>query len=129
MDPGLACISCHSAGGGPTLTFAGTVYPTAHEPDDCYGVDGSSGAAGAQVEVTDAHGMVFTTTVSSVGNFSLRARAGVAPFRAKVIFMGRERAMAGAVPNGDCNACHTQTGTTTVQTAGALKAPGRIVLP
>jgi hypothetical protein len=41
--------------------------------------------------------------------------------------MGRERAMIGAVPHGDCNACHTQTGTTTV--TGGVKAPGRILIP
>ena len=37
MRPGEACISCHSASGGPRLAVAGTVYPTAHEPDDCDG--------------------------------------------------------------------------------------------
>jgi predicted CXXCH cytochrome family protein len=35
--------------------------------------------------------------------------------------------MVNTVMSADCNACHTQAGTTTV--AGGLKAPGRIVLP
>ncbi len=42
--PGEACIACHSSGGGPRFTIAGTLYPTAHEPDDCNGANGSTGA-------------------------------------------------------------------------------------
>ena len=36
-------------------------------------------------------------------------------------------AMDGDAPHGDCNACHTQMGTTTV--AGGDPAPGRITVP
>jgi len=43
------------------------------------------------------------------------------PFKAKVTYMGRERAMNAAQTSGDCNACHTQNGTNS--------APGRILLP
>lgn len=35
MLPGRACIGCHGRGDGPSFTAAGTVYSTAHEPDDC----------------------------------------------------------------------------------------------
>jgi hypothetical protein len=35
--------------------------------------------------------------------------------------MGRERDMAATQTSGDCNVCHTQSGT--------MSAPGRIILP
>jgi hypothetical protein len=43
------------------------------------------------------------------------------PFRAKVVADGRERVMLMPQTNGDCNACHTES--------GKNGAPGRIVLP
>jgi hypothetical protein len=46
---------------------------------------------------------------------------------AKVVSMGRERAMIESQTSGDCNSCHTQNGTTPV--GATMKAPGRIVLP
>jgi hypothetical protein len=117
MHPGMACISCHSSSGGeaPPFTLAGTVYPTAHEPDDCNGA-----AGGAQVVVTDAANNVITLAVSSVGNFSYRGAIAL-PFTAKVIANGQERAMSTPQTSGDCNSCHT--------TNGASSAPGRIMLP
>jgi hypothetical protein len=128
MQPGMACIDCHSRRGGddddeaPRFLFAGTVYPSAHEPNQCNG----TAAQGATVVVTDGNGGQVMARVNAAGNFyaggSLRP-----PFRAKVVFMGRERIMLGAVPTGDCNRCHTQNGTTIV--AGAVPAPGRILLP
>jgi hypothetical protein len=142
MNPGQACVSCHAtpsgeAGeddededeGGPLLAFAGTVYPSAHEPNNCMGVAGTSSALGARVVVVDANGRSFTANVNAAGNYFMLASAAapVPPLRAKVVFMGRERAMIGAVPHGDCNRCHTQTGTTTV--AGSINAPGRILIP
>src|SRR5213078_3485301 len=45
MNPGRACIACHSTDDGPTLAIAGTVYATAHEPDLCYGEDGANGVS------------------------------------------------------------------------------------
>jgi hypothetical protein len=88
-------------------------------------------ARGAQVVVVDAAGKSFTAAVNAAGNFYLNARTTVVmpPLKAKVVFMGRERVMIGAVPSGDCNVCHTQAGTTTVTGMAALKAPGRILLP
>jgi hypothetical protein len=131
MQPGEACVACHAKPGGdaPGLSFGGTIYSSGHEPSQCYGADGTRDARGAQVIVVDSQGKSFQASVNAAGNFYLGSRTPVTPpLKAKVVFMGRERVMVGAVPSGDCNACHTQTGTTTV--AGmALAAPGRIVLP
>lgn len=119
MEPGMACISCHSSSRGeaPIFTIAGTLYPTAHEPDLC---NGAAGTAGAMVVVTDATGKSVSITPNSAGNFSY-AGALATPFHAKVTYMGRERAMATGQTSGDCNGCHTQNGT--------MSAPGRIILP
>jgi hypothetical protein len=117
MNPGRACIMCHSTMNGPALTIAGTVYPTAHEPDLCNGANGSNGA---RVVITGADGVTQTLTPGVSGNFNSRTRV-MTPFKAKVTYMGRERAMAAAQTSGDCNSCHTQT--------GANAAPGRILLP
>ena len=41
--PGRACVSCHDMQDGedvPAFAIGGTVFPTVHEPDECYGVDG-----------------------------------------------------------------------------------------
>jgi hypothetical protein len=120
MDPGKACISCHASTGGeaPRFAIAGTLYPTAHEPDLCYGVNGTTD--GAKVVITDANGTVTSITPNSAGNFYSSATV-VTPYRAKVTYMGRERDMAATQTSGDCNSCHTQSGT--------MSAPGRIVLP
>ncbi len=118
MNPGQACISCHaSMGEGPRLTIAGTVYPSLNEPDNCNGADGVNGA---QIVITQANGKVMTLLPGTSGNFS--SESGVAmPYTAKVVYMGRERAMITAQTTGDCNSCHTVT--------GANNAPGRIMLP
>ena len=63
---GQACITCHTVNGGPSLTIAGTLYPTAHEPDLCNGVDGASGAA---VVITGFDGASVTLVPNSAGNF------------------------------------------------------------
>ncbi len=125
MMPGHTCIACHAAENAasgeqdaPVFAFAGTVYPSVHEPDLCAGTD----AAGAQVVVTDARGRTIAATVNQVGNFFADADEAFAPpFRAEVRFAGRTRAMQHVQSDGDCNGCHTVDGT-----AGA---PGRIALP
>lgn len=120
MQPGRACITCHEgAEDKPVVWVGGTVYPTLHEPDQCYGVPG-----GASVVVTDATGRSVTLAVGPTGNFSLSAETSAAlamPIRAKVVSNGVERAMASPQNSGDCNKCHTET--------GANGAPGRILLP
>jgi hypothetical protein len=124
MMPGRACNACHrdvNASQGeaaPIFRFAGTLYPSGHEPDDCAG----TAAHRAQVWVTDATGVIFSAVANRAGNFSLETRhAFVLPFRAKVIVGKRVREMIAPQREGDCNTCHTQEGT--------LDAPGRIVLP
>lgn len=124
MHPGGTCISCHTSGGeeeGPRFTFAGTVYPSAHEPMDCNGLNGQSDPA--QVIVVDANGNTITMDVNTVGNFSYEARGTTIalPYRAKVVRGGLERVMAAEQNSGDCNGCHTE--------AGTKDAPGRIMAP
>lgn len=121
MYPGRACISCHSMKNGPAFSAAGTIFPSAHEPDDCNGVDGLF--TGAQVIVTDANGTVHMTNANLAGNFeffSVNDKIAL-PYHAKIVAGGKERAMLTAQMNGDCNSCHTVT--------GLAPAPGRIVLP
>ncbi len=124
MGPGRACISCHAdsnAASGendaPIFAFAGTIYPTAHEPTDCIG----SASEGAEIEITDADGRVFKEVANRSGNFFDEPQTFSYPYRAKVRFQGRERIMAAAQVIGDCNSCHTEV--------GAEAAPGRILLP
>lgn len=123
MDPGRACISCHQNSGGeaPLFAIGGTVYPTAHEPNDCYGVDGT--IDGTQVVITDAQNNVVNLNVHSTGNFDSGGQIVVFPIHAKVIRGGKTRAMSQAVSTGDCNSCHTLNG------AGNPPAPGRIMAP
>ena len=115
MRPGGACITCHTMRGGPAYKVAGTVYPTAHEPNDCNGVNGV-----VTVVVTDKNGVVTNIPVNNVGNFNSRANI-VAPFHVKVTNGAKERVMAGALTAGDCNSCHTL--------AGVNGAPGRVMAP
>lgn len=114
MHPGDACIACHSSGEGPRFRIGGTVYPTAHEPNDC------DGATSAAVEVTDAGGRVTTLQVNAAGNF-FTSSAITFPIHVAVVANGTRRVMNGSPPTGDCNSCHTQD--------GANLAPGRIALP
>jgi cytochrome c553 len=122
MHPGGACITCHlrsgdaapRSGGAPRFAVGGTVYPTGHEPTDCFG------ATSATVEVSDASGHVTALPVNPAGNFFTSV---VIPFpiHVAVVAGGKRRSMSASPPSGDCNSCHTQD--------GANGAPGRIALP
>lgn len=116
MNPGEACIACHTAEHeGPDYVAAGTVFTAYDEPDDC------NGAEGAVVRLTDAEGTTFEATANEAGNFyfSARSTALVAPYVAEVEFAdGTVAAMSGEQDDGDCNGCHTA--------AGSGGAPGRI---
>ena len=116
MTPGQACIGCHAAAGGeaPLFTIAGTVYPTANEPNDCNGI------ANVTVVITDANGQQLTLLTNKAGNFSSQA-AITPPYQAKVVSGAKERAMMSSQTSGDCNTCHTAT--------GVGGAPGRIMSP
>lgn len=116
MHPGRACISCHSSGEGPSYSIAGTVYPTAHEPNDC----NSSNLAGVTVQITDNSAHVITLTPNNVGNFYYQSSLSL-PYFAEVLSQGNNRAMSSTQTSGDCNLCHTPT--------GANGAPGRIIPP
>jgi len=124
MAPGRACIACHAdsnamsgEGDAPIFAFAGTVYPSAHEPDDC----AASAAEGAEIRITDAKGRVFVQLANAVGNFSDESGNFAYPYTAVIRYRGREREMLDKQMTGDCNGCHTQN--------GAMSAPGRLLLP
>lgn len=149
MHPGVACIACHANGGGesdeddddedddkrgaksspdedngPLFHVAGTVYETAHEPDDC------AGAGPVQVIVTDATGREFHMATNEFGNFYLEDDVPFAmPYTARVRVGERERKMSDPQSDGDCNGCHSQDGTTLSLDPAAKPAPGRIMVP
>ncbi|MBS2019568.1 MAG: hypothetical protein JST00_42295 [Deltaproteobacteria bacterium] len=117
MHPGMPCIDCHSTEReGPIYSVAGTLYPTAHEPDDCNGLSNAS----AKIVITGADGKTTTLSVNAAGNFFSRTKIAM-PYKAKVVSGDKVREMKDATDNGDCNACHTEK--------GAEKAPGRVMAP
>jgi hypothetical protein len=133
MRPGEACLNCHTAGGGGgedgngggeeeddgavSYALGGTVYPTAHEPNDCVGAVNGGGSV---VTVLDAAGRTISLTPNAVGNFFYQG-AITFPITARITRNGLSRSMTTPQTTGNCNACHTQT--------GAKGAPGRILEP
>lgn len=118
MHPGIACNACHASRRGG-FGIAGTVYRTAHEPDDCVG--GTLDATSAVVIVTPASGPEVTLPVGPTGNF-YTYQSFAQPFHVRVrSAQGAERAMLSTPPSGDCNSCHSWS--------GANGAPGRVMLP
>jgi hypothetical protein len=123
MEPGLACRTCHVVLGQASsydFDISGTVYPTAHEPDTCDGL-----GTGLTVVITDANNADHVLTVNSVGNFYNNDALGFlkipVPYTAKVVSTTGTRPMITAQTVGDCNSCHTESGT--------MLAPGRIMAP
>jgi len=116
MHPGHDCIGCHQQTGGPGFTYAGTVYPTLYDPDDCRGVPGVT------VEILDADGATVGRAVTNdAGSFAVRGRF-VQAYRARLSYEGRTREMLTPVgDNGSCNTCHGPS--------GIEDAPGRVVAP
>lgn len=110
MAPGYPCLSCHS------FSLGGTIYPTAHEANNC---DGATGG-GLSVIVTGANGQTVTMTPNAAGNFYATAPIST-PFTVKVTSSNGTRVMQTPQTSGDCNSCHT--------VAGANGAPGRIMTP
>lgn len=126
MHPGRACLTCHDTVVGEDIKgrfgIAGTVYPTAHEVDDCNGASGSAGDL--KVVITTADNQTLTLPVNGAGNFMYdQVEMGpiMFPIKAKVVRGADELAMATPQTTGDCNSCHTQ--------AGLEGAPGRILAP
>ncbi len=121
MNPGQACVDCHrTRGGAPTWKIGGTIYRTAHEPDNCLGVT-STATEPVEIVLVDSAGTEHTTTMIPGGNFFFPQNAPPPYRRIRVRYQGREQFMGPPAEHGDCNLCHTQT--------GAVGAPGRIVLP
>jgi hypothetical protein len=121
MEPGGACNQCHrQEGEGPRYSIAGTVYSSGHQQNRCYGV-----STGVQVVITGADGRQFPLNPNSSGNFTLSSSQLMTPYTAKVVdtTTGAERVMVTPQTEGDCNTCHTQTG------SGTPPAPGRITVP
>jgi hypothetical protein len=110
MLPGDACSTCHG------FSIAGTAYKTEHESEGCAGAS----VTGATVVITDATGAVTTLPIGTDGNF-YTTDGVTGPFRAKILYQGRERDMLTPQGFGSCNTCHTPN--------GANSAPGRIMLP
>lgn len=123
MHPGKECNACHNddnaatGGDAPIFAVAGTVFGSAHSPDDCL----SPESEGAEVEIVDANGTVYLAPVGPTGNFMIDDPGLTYPYVARVVFQGRERWMTTAQDEADCNKCHTQSGDDLV--------PGRIILP
>ena len=115
MHPGKTCIDCHSTKGGPPYAFAGTVYPTMHEPDDCNGAT----KPGLSVLLIDATGKTHTMPVNAAGNF-FRVTSIPMPYRALVVDGSKVREMKTPQTDGDCNGCHSEWGT---------QSPGRVMAP
>ena len=109
----------------PQYAIAGTVYPSAHEPDDCNGTAASS-SGGLSVLITEANGTTHTLPVNSEGNFYYEGALST-PYKAQVNAGSTVRVMTHTQTSGDCNSCHTVNGTNTV--TGEANAPGRIMSP
>jgi hypothetical protein len=118
MKPGNACISCHTDQSGPSFSVAGTVFPTAHEPDGCNGTDGPTD--GVKVLIIDANGAMRALPVNAAGNF-MSNTALPTPYRAIVVRGNSIREMKSTQTDGDCNSCHTEW--------GSNGAPGRVTEP
>lgn len=125
MHPGVACIACHQMSGeAPGLVIGGTVFPTAHEPDDCNGVSSSSALT---VFITEANGATHNLPVNGAGNFYLEGSSLSTPYKAEVRSATSTRVMTHTQTSGDCNGCHTVNGSSNAP--GADAAPGRLMAP
>ena len=111
MAPGYACLGCHP------FSVGGTLFPTAHEPNNC---DGATASGGVSVVITGANGQTLTLTPNAAGNFYSTTTIST-PFTAKVVSNNGVRMMIASQTSGDCNSCHTPAGTN--------GAPGRIMPP
>ena len=129
MNPGEDCLSCHGVNGNNEHKFvlAGTVYKTAHEPNDCAGAS----ITGLTVSGTDKNGATFSAKVNSAGNFYVTAGTLQAPFSGLLVKdgNGKTRGMAEAAPGGNCNGCHTEMGAAPYAPSFPTKAPGRVMAP
>jgi hypothetical protein len=121
MDPGQACVACHTVQSQENaFFFMGTVFPAYHEQNNCY----APPVSGGTVEILDSTGVVrYTLAPNSAGNFFQSSySAGLSlPYTARVTANGATLTMTTPQTSGDCNSCHTEQ--------GSNGAPGRIVWP
>ena len=117
--PGQPCLACHGEDytpGGQVFAVAGTVY--LHAGD-------TRGLEGAEVEVTDADGSVFSAHTNRTGNFMMSvggdgrasegwvrlASAPVFPLRVLVRRDTGEKRMRSFIQReGSCAICHDRAG-------------------
>lgn len=119
--PGQPCLVCHGedhSPGGEVFVLAGTVYRRAGDED---------GLEGAEVEITQADGEVFTARTNRVGTFLVSvgevddderaqgwlglARPPEFPLRVVVRAGGTEATMRNVIHReGSCAACHDRAG-------------------
>jgi hypothetical protein len=134
MFPGMPCTDCHldpfaygQNESGPAFDVGGTVYPSVHEPDNCNGIDGGL-LTDVVVHIEDATGATWDLQPNAAGNFHLEMAGLVPPYSAKVISNNGVRAMSLKPMSGECNACHSESGSNGFEGVGPV-APGRIVVP
>lgn len=115
MRPGTPCLSCHGER-APIFTFAGSIYASAHEPDQCNG----AAANDAVVVIKAANGYKLALTINAAGNFFTQT-ALPKPYTVEIRYQGRTRLKQQPQTSGDCNGCHSEL--------GSNGASGRITLP
>ncbi len=137
MNPGLDCLSCHSATATLTCpvppcrasyrpwTVAGTVYG---DPN----ADAEAGVPNVEILVVDSAGKALTLVSNEVGNF-YTAEPLTFPLTSVQVQNERHRMImnlqpatvvlqgAAGVPIGSCNLCHSQP--------AGFGAPGRLFVP
>jgi hypothetical protein len=99
MLPGANCLNSHSANTGAgalPLGAAGTVFVDS---------EGSAGASGATVRLTDTNGKLWETTTAENGNFAWEDTIAW-PASAEV----NGKVMQTLAPSGACNSCHSCEG-------------------
>lgn len=118
--PGQRCLACHGADYSPgdaVFVVAGTVYRRVGDAD-------TAGLSGAEVELSDDAGEVFTVITNQAGNFMMSVgegdedegwvglpRAPVFPLKAVVRYRGEEQEMRNVIQReGACAACHDRSG-------------------
>lgn len=102
MLPGSDCVACHSPGNfeededDAFWSVAGTVFAD---------IDGTDGASGVTVRVTDSTGETVELQTHSSGNF-YSTRPLTPPLTAEVEIDGSVHEMVSEVETGSCNSCH-----------------------
>ncbi len=111
MLPGSPCLSCHTTGGGEAGVFGagGTIFED---------LDGTAGAEGVIVRVTDSTGKVVEMTSTSSGNFYTKEDL-VPPISAEAERDGNVVQMVTQPDTANCNTCHKCDGAA----GGKLYAP------